>query len=486
MKRFTLLLLAFAMVLSLGVAPAVSAPAVAEEELTPIIYYNFGSETFVKNVEEGTQAVNELLADYGIKLDMRLFIESEYQDKMNLIINSNEYYDICWTSSWRLDFYANVGKGAFYDISDAIGEYAPALVNEFPSEFLDFGRVDGKLYGLLNLQILANPYGIYIRQDMVDKYGIDTDAIKTLDDLTPVFDMIKEGEPDMYALSEAPDQRVWGSLDTEVSPDFAAIVAGDDSLTVVPYHTTQKYQDTFNYRRELYDAGYIREDIASTTTESIQTDMISGMFACMFGDTKPGGEAEFKNRRGWDAVKIKLADAMLPYNAGVATMHAVSVNTEHIDKALKYLELVNTNGDVLDALLYGTEGVHHEVTESGQIKMIDNSPYFLGNTSWAFGNIFNSTMIDGMDPAVWEETIAVNDSAARSPITGFALNTEPVQSEFAQLTSVKEEYKNRMYMPNYLELEEEYIAKLEAAGIDKFVEEVQRQVDVWAEANGKK
>jgi len=95
-------------------------------------------------------------------------------------------------------------------------------------------------------------------------------------------------------------------------------------------------------------------------------------------------------------------------------------------------------------------------------------------------------MIDGMDPAVWEETKAVNNSAARSPINGFSLNSEPIQSELAQLLALREEYKNRVYMPNYEELEAEYIAKLETAGLNRLIEEIQNQVNTWATAAGLK
>ncbi len=39
-------------------------------------------------------------------------------------------------------------------------------------------------------------------------------------------------------------------------------------------------------------------------------------------------------------------------------MNAINANSEHIDLALKYQELVNTNQEYRDILRYGIEGVH--------------------------------------------------------------------------------------------------------------------------------
>ncbi|MDR1600210.1 MAG: extracellular solute-binding protein [Oscillospiraceae bacterium] len=482
LRKVVSTLLATAMVMALAAIPAFAS---AQEEPTTIIQYNFGSETFIKNTGIGVEAVNELLLEYGIKLDLRLLSESEYVERMNLIINSNEYFDICFTSTWRLDFYQNVGKGAFLDLTDLIPEYAPKITEFIKPEYLAFGNVNGRLYAIPNLQILANPYGLYLRKDVADELGIDMTAIKTLDDLDPVFELIKSERPDLYPMGGGLDDRVWGSGDTVIS-FYGAIAEDDPDLNVVSYYTRPMYLNTNEYNLHLYNEGYIRPDIASVTTDQSQGDMVAGLYAGAFGDVKPGGEVEFKNRRGWDAYQIKISDAMMGYNSGAATMNAVSINTASPDKVMKYLELIHTDGKTLDALLYGTEGRDHVITPEGAVRIAENSPYFLGNTAWAFGNTFLLTVMEGQDPTLAERTEAVNDAAKRSPIVGFALNTEPIQSELAQLDALREEYKNRVYMPNYEELEAEYLSKVQLAGLDKVLAEMQAQVDAWAIANGKK
>lgn len=63
--------------------------------------------------------------------------------------------------------------------------------------------------------------------------------------------------------------------------------------------------------------------------------------------------------------------------------------------------------------------------------------------------------------------------------TNFIFDTEPMKSEYAQLQAVETEYLNPISngFKDYDENIDEAIEKLKAAGLDKFMEEVQKQFD---------
>ena len=71
------------------------------------------------------------------------------------------------------------------------------------------------------------------------------------------------------------------------------------------------------------------------------------------------------------------------------------------------------------------------------------------------------------------------DNAIDKKTQNFLFDTEPVKSEYAQIQAVETEYLSPIAcgFKDYDENIDKAIEKLKAAGIDKFMEEVQRQFD---------
>lgn len=71
---------------------------------------------------------------------------------------------------------------------------------------------------------------------------------------------------------------------------------------------------------------------------------------------------------------------------------------------------------------------------------------------------------------------------------GFDINTEAISNEVAACTSVVKEYNNRLQLGQEDDVDgiiDEFIEKLKANGMDKIVEETQKQLTAWRAANGK-
>ena len=80
----------------------------------------------------------------------------------------------------------------------------------------------------------------------------------------------------------------------------------------------------------------------------------------------------------------------------------------------------------------------------------------------------------------------VNEEAAPSKLRGFTLDTDPIKMELTQVTAVVGEYKKSLSSgaaADPMGLYEEFQQKLIAAGDDKIVEEIQRQIDEWRAGN---
>ena len=184
---------------------------------------------------------------------------------------------------------------------------------------------------------------------------------------------------------------------------------------------------------------------------------------------------------GGEHIAIKLQDKAYVTGASLtSTMWAISAYSKYPEKSIKLISLLNTNKDLYNLLCYGIEGKHYNWIDDNHIKLVDNGGYYL-NTSWAFGNQFNSYLLEGQDDNIWEETEKVNDEAEKSRILSFVFDNSKIQTELSQISTVTQEFKNMNNgSVDWRECFDEYKSRLKAAGIENVKNEIQRQLDEYA------
>ena len=99
--------------------------------------------------------------------------------------------------------------------------------------------------------------------------------------------------------------------------------------------------------------------------------------------------------------------------------------------------------------------------------------------AWEFGNQFNGLLLENQEDGVWEEPRQMNEDAVKSPMIGFVPNTDPIANELANITNVNSEYGARKgYGTEDASVWwDEYIEKLNQAGEQKILDELQKQYD---------
>jgi putative aldouronate transport system substrate-binding protein len=110
------------------------------------------------------------------------------------------------------------------------------------------------------------------------------------------------------------------------------------------------------------------------------------------------------------------------------------------------------------------------------------------NGDWMFGNQFNAYYRDARQVGAWEKTKEMNDTAFPATTLGFAVDPSNIKTEIAQVSSVWKELVTPI-MNGWIDYDEAAPAaleKLNEAGLQVIIEDVQKQLDAWAVANGKK
>ena len=181
------------------------------------------------------------------------------------------------------------------------------------------------------------------------------------------------------------------------------------------------------------------------------------------------------------------ADIVMPY---ISTMNAqlltygIAQQSEHPEAAMKFLNLLYSNPEVLNLLDWGIEGKHYVRTADGHITYPDgvdstNSGYNM-NMTWAFGNSFESYIWEGNDITIWDQARNALANSQISPTMGFTFDNSNVKTELAALENVAGEYRMGLESGSMDPAKlDDFLSALEKAGVNQVIQEKQNQLDAW-------
>ncbi len=490
LKKAVALSLAAIMTMSLGSA----IPASADEEKAHLImsFRTSGAVPSEENIKKVEQKLDELIADrINAEIELIILQSSSYKDQMTLMLSGYEQLDIMGAPASLIP--SAVSGEQLRDLGDLLDEYGQGIREALGEELLNCGIFDGTQYCLpVNCDTTLG-LGYYImRKDICEKYDIDPDAITNYEELTEAFQKVHDGEPEMTVV--APGSAGYSFMQFSCTWDklgnyFGVLDHwGQDDLTVVDLFETQSYRDYLDVMRDWYKRGFISADVTNAT-DSGSVQIKAGNLFAMANSNKPGMLAQEQMNTGIELVGAQV----LPSISWTANnwQWCIPENAEHPEEAMQFLNLLYTDPDVINTIVYGLEGEDYVIHEDGRIgypEGVDasNVGYSVASMLWSFGNEFNAYVWETNEPDVWEQTIAWNETGYRSKAFGFVFDPSPVQNEIAAVQNVYDQY--RMSLECGLVDPEttlpEMVEKMKAAGLDTIIEEKQAQLDAWAEVTG--
>ncbi len=160
---------------------------------------------------------------------------------------------------------------------------------------------------------------------------------------------------------------------------------------------------------------------------------------------------------------------------------AVSNQSKNKDKAVEFLNLLNTDKYLRNLLNHGIEGIHYTRVNDNQIKLDPEKSNNYSVGYYTLGNLFITDVLDNEPDTKWDEFRQFNEESENSPILGFKFDTAPVSNQLAAINNVIEEFRRVLYSGsvNIDEYLTKFNNKLKEQGLDKVIEEAQRQLDDW-------
>lgn len=453
--------------------------------------------------KEGQDAVfakaNEMLLDKlpGVQMDIQLISFGEWAERWKLLTAAGDQMDVAWIG-WMHNYDVLAREGQLLPLEDLIAEQTPEIKDVIPEFVFEKATVDGSVYSVPNYQQMVEMRrGIRLYKPIADA-SVDVAALeaKFTEDLTFDQDDWDALEP-YFAYAKDNGQIQKGASITlswlakngyEFIGEQNAPVAvriGDEGCEVVNFFETDQYESMITTMADWYSKGYIREDILSVENPRADDYMPDGTIAWVHETHK--GQAEKDTARtqknGNDVVLEVVPTADYQYLApyGTPTNMAIPFTAKYPEEAMKVINLLNTDPEFYNLMVYGIEGVNYETVAEGKIKVTDSESYGLAN--WATGNTLIGYELEGGVEG-WNAYLDEMHRAARkSALMGFKVNTEPFTTELQQIKTVIKEYQTAMEYgalgEEGLVMYDEFKEKLQKAGVQKVIDGYQEQINTF-------
>jgi len=450
--------------------------------------YSVGPGTVTEQVEK---AINEITErEIGVHVNFTWTPLGDYTTQLTLAISNKEPIDLAhyWYRGNITAMYAN---GAAMDITDLIDEYAPdakALVDWT----LKLAVFDGKLYGVPAYRQLATTNYAIFRIDDLEEAGVYELAknMTTWTELEQVLEAIKAAGT-TYGLGTAAHSPTIISPGIHMAGDRFSDIQVRETLSDTLGFVYAENGKVFQLWKaegatggpklvaDWYEKGYIYPESAYSQDQN-KTLLGMNTYAGMLVGSEYGAEANYKASTGTDCLCVPLYSAPTT-GAGAKGMGAfVPASATNPTGALKLLNLMWTNKELINLYTWGIEGVTYEVAD-GVARYpdgVDNSNCGYHLPDYMIGNQFLVLPWDGSPSNFRDLALAYEKSAPISDYVGFAADITSIESLYASLNSVYAEYHGVLCCGLYSDaMYDEYMQKLDAAGIDEYVALYQTQLD---------
>ncbi len=469
-------------------ADAAEEEETADEEPVNLVWYQFVNQTMADE-EAVMEAVNEyLLEKINVTVDATFLTPEDYQSKMPVIISSGQEFDVCFSTSWLVNYNEYSAKGAFMEINDLLETHAPETLELVPETYWEGMTIDGKIYGVPGLKEGGNQYGLLYNKDIADELGLDMDSVTTFEDLTDIFAQIKAADPEilptsnnLYNLKFAHEHTSGDWVLPGVTDVEGVDLYAEDNGEIINQYASQEFMDFALLVRDWYENDYVPKDPANYSYSEDFTNGKLFSVAIMYAPAcLPSLEATFGHSLGYIPMSDPIQETA---NVTGGSIHCISYNCEYPEKAMEFINLLNTDEYLGTLIRHGIEGTHYEVS-GDQISVLGDpaSPAYEHGSGWFFGSVYNQKWTDTFPTDVVEQYQDFNNVLRAGAALGFTFNQEPVKNEIAALNNVIAEFLTpiaggvvdpEVYVPQFLE-------KLEANGLEAYMTELQSQFDAWS------
>ncbi|MDL2288060.1 ABC transporter substrate-binding protein [Oscillospiraceae bacterium OttesenSCG-928-F05] len=512
MKKLACLLLAALMLLGLvacGETPpaettppaATNAPATTDaptpdpsEPIKDIVLVSLVINASTGDQAEVIEEINKIArAKTGTQMTFLSLTMSAYYEQMNLMLASGEKLDIVQTglAAGIYDYTNQVNKGLILPLNDLVAEHGQAIAEALGEEYLHAAStVDGQYYAVTQRRDLATAASVQFVKEFMDKHNIDITGYTEYLEMGPLFQQAIDADPNIIGALAGDGGNLGGEtyisnlIDT-LGDDFGMFLDNkDEGMEITTWWEDPEFTAAIKVIRDWYTSGYTLQDVGTNTITAKEMIQSSRLFA-MPGGLKAGEAGQTLRSTGKEVEVVQVSPFFARTYSVCSFLWGIAYQSEDPVAAMKFLNLMYEDADVVNLFIYGIEGKHWQFLPDGRVTYADgvnndNIRYRL-NINWVWGDTFKMHVWETDDIDVWEQMDRDNREGVKSKALGFVFDTEPVKNDVASIANVIQEYK-RSLLNGMIDPETavpEMMTKLRAAGFDDVLAEKQSQLNTW-------
>lgn len=529
MKKFLALFLALVMVMGLVActgntgstetkapeaeateAPQVEATEPVVEELEPVtltIWFHGSSVT----PDASATVLAELNAYLQEKINVTLNpiwgTWGDFDTSVVTALAGGDDVDMYFTCNWSANEYNKYARDGYWvKLDDMLATYAPDLLDIIPEGIWACAETNGYdgmgVYAIPALKDTATQVCWDVNGTLLAELGYDVDAFCAAgidyysDEFVEVMQKAKELKgADFYPLVIEPAVLERGICSTGIiTGDIgsgnvlsyyydAANPSKDIGSTFQNKFATETFYKFAKRTYELSQLGLIAPACQNTSTANdYRTSSTSaGDYLFATQSYAYGCEIEYAAARGIDVRMIPMTAAYMDCTSGQGAMMAISATSKNPERALMFLNLLNSDPYVMKTLNYGVEGFTFNTNDDGTITFITENRANYSPWRNGMGNIRLLPATSDEGATYWADFAAYYDAAESVPYGGFIFDGSALETEQAAIANVYAEYAMNLMSGavNPDDVMDDFLSKLEAAGINEFVAAAQEQVDAY-------
>ncbi len=489
--------------------PEASTPDVSELEPVVLKWYMNGND--VKDDKAVMAKVNEYLTEkINATIEPIWATWTDFEQNAALSLQGGDDVDIYFTCSWSVDEYNKFARDGYWvrldaDDNNLIEKYAQDTWDMLPDVLTDGATITGVdgvgVYAIPGYKDYATQNCWDINVPLLEKYGY---TLKDVEEagfygFGDILAKVKAGEGDDFfpLLIEGAvlERMVTNSIivtgDSGVSALLSYYLDPTDITKPSSYgnvilnkFATDEYKDFVTQMHEYYKAGYVNPAMANAqqANDARTAAQDNGEYLIGTQSYSRGYEVQASADRGFEVAMIPCTAAYVDTTAAQGAMMAVTTISKNPERAVMFLNLLNTDPYLMTLLEFGIEGEHYELNADGEIVFLAGRENYKPWTN-GMGNITQLPPLEGQGVNFQQEYKDYYAQAKAIPLLGYSFDQTPVETEMGALANIAGQYSLALstgFVDPAVELPK-FLKALEDNGMQKVIDEANDQLNYWME-----
>jgi len=451
-----------------------------------------GQNTKGPMIEEAINAYVE--EQIGVHVNFNWVASSDYGTQLTLALANNEQIDIA-------DYFATGGSAfakmqadqSILDITELARQYAAETIDMIGEEVLSGVTIDGRLYAIPTYRNLNSNWYIVLRMDLLDKLGMVDKArnMTTWAEFGEILQAVKDSDYAGYAMGGGDSkgvisvcgcifqgEKLTDSYTYDTLGDTLFSIGTDQQGNVYNLPAMKESQNYYKMVKGWMDAGLLYPDAGYNATGGREM-FAADTFAFCLAQSEFGGETSWKGQSNFEVELKQVAPGYLQ-TANVQKFGVFfPITGKETAAALRFANLLYTDAKLMNLITWGIEGETYEITDGTAHYKEGEDANIAGyhNNSYKIGNMFLTVPWD--HPADFNDLLKADFlNCSKSAYLGLSVDLSAYDTQRATISAVTTEYIGQMQGGMYTDAAyQEYLSKLDAAGINDWVAIYQTAVD---------